>query len=69
MHLTISPSQYSSFSLIMFGLPSLADYFLHIDPVENGGLSEWIWHGVKLLYLYTLPYTYPFGLAAQTASV
>ena len=52
----------------MFGLPSLADYLLNISPVTDEKLI-WILKNIETFYLVSIPYTYPIGLSAQTASV
>ena len=52
----------------MCGLPSIATHLLYDNPVENQTL-QWILHILLRVHLYTLPYVYPTGLAAQTASV
>ena len=52
----------------MFGLPSLADYLLNISPVTDENLV-WILKSIETFYLVSIPYTYPIGLSAQTASV
>ena len=52
----------------MFGFPTLADYFLNVNPIQDA-VGRWILEKIKWLYLYSLPYSYPIGLSAQTASV
>ena len=52
----------------MCGLPSLATFLLLDITIES---PWWIWllDIVLKAHLRTLPYVYPAGLAAQTASV
>ena len=54
--------------MVMCGLPSLATHLLYVSPIENQ-ISKWILNLLLRVHLYTLPYVYPTGLAAQTASV
>ena len=55
-------------SLIMFGFPALADHLLNVNPIQDTA-GRWILEQIKWLYLYSIPYSYPIGLSAQTASV
>ena len=52
----------------MFGFPAISEHFLTVDPID-GVAGHWILENMNLIYLYTLPYVYPIGLTAQTASV
>ena len=52
----------------MFGLPTIADYLLNIDPIQDVTMLR-ILEQIELLYLNSIPYTYAVGLSAQTASV
>ena len=52
----------------MCGLPSMATHLLYSGPAENQSLI-WILDVILQVHFYTLPYVYPIGLAAQTASV
>ena len=56
------------FSLLMCGLPSLATHLLHGDRVKSHW-GRWFFDTILQVNLHTLPYVYPIGLAAQTASV
>ena len=55
-------------SFLMFGLPAISEHLLNVEPVEDI-FSQWILENMKWIYLYSLPYAYPIGLSAQTASV
>ena len=52
----------------MFGFPAIAEHLLTVHPVD-GNATQWILEKMELIFLYTLPYVYPMGLSAQTASV
>ena len=52
----------------MCGFPAIAEHLLTEDPVD-GKITRWILEKMELIFLYTLPYVYPIGLSAQTASV
>ena len=52
----------------MFGLPAVSEHLLNVEPVEDI-FGQWILENMKWAYLYSLPYAYPIGLSAQTASV
>ena len=52
----------------MCGFPAIAEHLLTVHPV-NGKAARWILEKMELIFLYTLPYVYPIGLSAQTASV
>ena len=52
----------------MCGFPAIAEHLLTVDPIE-GLAGRWILEKMNLIFLYTLPYVYPIGLSAQTASV
>ena len=56
------------YSFLMCGLPSLATFLLLDITVEH---HWWLWFLDIVLkaHLQALPYVYPTGLAAQTASV
>ena len=60
--------RFTYFSLLMCGLPSLATHLLHGDRVESHWW-RWFLDTILQVNLHTLPYVYPIGLAAQTASV
>ena len=55
-------------SFLMFGIPAVSEHLLNVEPVEDI-FSQWILENMKWIYLYSLPYAYPIGLSAQTASV
>ena len=52
----------------MCGFPAIAEHLLTVRPVDGEAL-RWILEKMELIFLYTLPYVYPIGLSAQTASV
>ena len=52
----------------MCGFPAIAEHLLTEDLVD-GKVTRWILEKMELIFLYTLPYVYPIGLSAQTASV
>lgn len=52
----------------MCGFPAIAEHLLTIDPIE-GQAGRWILEKMEMIFLYTLPYIYPVGLSAQTASI
>jgi len=52
----------------MCGFPSIATHLLFVRPIENT-TCRWILDILLQTHFYTLPYIYPTGLAAQTASV
>ena len=52
----------------MCGLSSLATHLLYANPIESIW-CRWILDIILQAHFYTLPYVYPIGLAAQTASV
>ena len=52
----------------MCGFPAIAEHLLTEDLVD-GKVTRWILEKMELTFLYTLPYVYPIGLSAQTASV
>ena len=56
------------FSLLMCGLPSLTSHLLYSRQTENEFIV-WILDLILQIHFQTLPYVYPIGLAAQTASV
>ena len=56
------------FSLLMCGLPSLTSHLLYSRPDDND-YTVWVLDLILQVHFHTLPYVYPIGLAAQTASV
>ena len=52
----------------MCGLPSLTSHLLYSRQTENEFIV-WILDLILQIHFQTLPYVYPIGLAAQTASV
>ena len=52
----------------MCGFPAIAEHLLNVNPKEDFA-GRWILEKMKYVYLYTLPYSYPIGVSAQTASV
>ena len=52
----------------MCAFPAIAEHLLTVEPIDDK-TGRWILEKMKLVFLYTLPYVYPIGLSAQTASV
>ena len=52
----------------MCAFPAISEHLLVDDPIQNVA-GRWILDKMKWLYLHSLPYSYPIGLSAQTASV
>ena len=52
----------------MCGMPSLSQHLLYDDNVRSSW-GKWFLDMMLHVHVYTLPYVYPTGLAAQTASV
>lgn len=52
----------------MCAFPAIAEHLLTVEPIDDK-TGRWILEKMKLIFLYTLPYVYPIGLSAQTASV
>ena len=52
----------------MCAFPAISEHLLVEDPIENLA-GRWILDKMKWVYLHSLPYSYPIGLSAQTASV
>ena len=52
----------------MCGMPSLSQHLLYDDNVKSSW-GKWFLDMMLHVHVYTLPYVYPTGLAAQTASV
>ena len=52
----------------MCAFPAIAEHLLTVEPIDYK-TGRWILEKMKLVFLYTLPYVYPIGLSAQTASV
>ena len=52
----------------MCAFPAIAEHLLTVEPIDDKS-GRWILEKMKMLFLYTLPYVYPIGLSAQTASV
>ena len=52
----------------MCGLPSLSQHLLYDDNIKSSW-GTWLLDMILQVHVYTLPYVYPAGLAAQTASV
>ena len=56
------------YSLVMCAFPAIAEHLLTVEPIDDK-TGRWILEKMKLVFLYSLPYVYPIGLSAQTASV
>ena len=52
----------------MCAFPAIAEHLLTVEPIDDK-TGRWILEKMKSVFLYSLPYVYPIGLSAQTASV